>query len=572
MQISATGRLGLSRLTRLFPSSSAAAPILGDGNAHARLSRALIEGQYVSEDLLTQAQSLAATTQRPLGQTLVDMGALSDEHLFAAYAQMTGLTVWDGRGQIADPPPFPPEFLLFNRILPIAQEANTLLVIADPEDDGLIDLLRRLQPDAALAIAPEAEVVFRLESHFQIGDGDDDTRNAPTTDVEHLKDLALEAPIIRQVNDLIGAGVKMGASDIHLEPARTRCELRYRVDGVLHNRPAPTVDEYPAVVSRIKILAQLDIAERRLPQDGRIKIRTGGKDVDIRVSTIPTQFGEDVAMRLLDQKKQVLDLDQLGMTKAFISGFRECLHHSHGLILVTGPTGSGKSTCLYSGLKDIINGTTKIITVEDPIEYEIPGLTQIQVNADIGMTFAGALRSILRHDPDVIFIGEIRDQETADIAVQSALTGHLVLSTIHTNSAVGAIGRLLNMGIPDYMISSSLLAVTGQRLLRRLCPHCRRPVAVDPTLAERFSLPHTATLYEAVGCAECGGIGYKGRMPINELLTVTAGLRHQILTNPTVDNLLAEAAKGGFRTMIEDGMTKVLEGSTTVEEVLRVAR
>lgn len=569
MQISAIGRFGLDRLRQRL---TAAPPRPAMGVAMPRLVEALRDGHFVSDELLDQAIDLAATTGRPLGQTLVDMGALSDEHLFTAYAQMTGLPLWSGRGQICDPPPFPPEFLLFNRILPIASEPHPTLVIADPEDDGLIDLLRRLQPEAALAIYPEAEVVFRLENHFQLGDGEEDGRGAQSTDIEHLKDLALEAPIIRQVNDLIGAGVKMGASDIHLEPARSRCELRYRVDGVLHNRPAPTVDEYPAVVSRIKILAQLDIAERRLPQDGRIKIRTGGKDVDIRVSTIPTQFGEDVAMRLLDQKKQVLDLDQLGMTRGFVGGFRDCLHHSHGLILVTGPTGSGKSTCLYSGLKDIINGTTKIITVEDPIEYEIPGLTQIQVNAEIGMTFAGALRSILRHDPDVIFIGEIRDQETADIAVQSALTGHLVLSTIHTNSAVGAIGRLLNMGIPDYMISSSLLAVTGQRLLRRLCPHCRRPVTADPALAERFHLPAGAMLYEAVGCAECGGIGYKGRMPINELLVVTPGLRHQILSNPTVDNLLAEAGKGGFRTMIDDGMAKVLEGSTTVEEVLRVAR
>lgn len=566
----------ISAIGKLFstPLFHGAAGLVAARPGPSRLEQALLDGRFVSEEMLRQATDLARSTARPLGQTLIDMGVLSDEHLFAAYAQMTGLPQWNGRGQILDPPPFLPEFLVYNRILPIAGEAGTLLVLADPEDDGLIDLLRRLQPDAVLAIAPEAEVMFCLDSHFQLGrdEEEEESPGARTTDIEQLKDLALEAPIIRHVNDMIGAGVKMGASDIHLEPARNRCELRYRVDGVLHNRPAPTPDEYPAVVSRIKILSQLDIAERRLPQDGRIKIRTGGKDVDIRVSTVPTQFGEDVAMRLLDQKKQVLDLDQLGMTVPFIAGFRECLSHSHGLILVTGPTGSGKSTCLYSGLKDIINGTTKIITVEDPIEYEISGLTQIQVNAEIGMTFSGALRSILRHDPDVIFIGEIRDQETADIAVQSALTGHLVLSTIHTNSAVGAIGRLLNMGIPDYMIASSLLAVTGQRLLRRLCPHCRRPVAVDPALASRFHFPADTTVYESVGCPECGNIGYKGRMPINELLEVTAGLRHQILTNPTVDGLLAEAGQGGFRTMIDDGMAKVRDGTTTVEEVLRVAR
>ncbi|GAB3119278.1 GspE/PulE family protein [Novispirillum itersonii] len=537
-----------------------------------RLFQALQASGLISSDLLVQATTLAARTGGALGQTLVDMGALSDEHLFSVYSTMTGLAVWDGKGQVLEPPPFAPEFLLFNRLLPIGGREKPILVLSDPEDDGLLLMLRQLAPDYELMLYPEAEIVFRLENHFQMGDGEEESKTYASTDIEHLKDLALEAPIIRQVNDLIGAGVKMGASDIHLEPSRTRVDLRYRVDGVLHNRPAPTIEEYPAVVSRIKILAQVDIAERRLPQDGRIKLRTSGKDVDIRVSTIPTQFGEDVALRLLDQKKQVLDLDQLGMDQDFISGFRNCLRHSHGLILVTGPTGSGKSTCLYSGLKDIINGTTKIITVEDPVEYEIPGLTQIQVNAEIGMTFAGALRSILRHDPDVVFIGEIRDQETADIAVQSALTGHLVLSTIHTNSAVGAISRLLNMGIPDYMISSSLLAVTGQRLLRRLCPHCRRPTTMDPSLADRYGVPRDAVIHEAVGCPECGEIGYRGRLPITELLVVTPELRHAILTNPTADSLQSEAMKQGFQTMIATGMKAVLAGHTTVEEVLRVAR
>jgi len=557
----------VSAFRDLRPTAKPAKPAAGPLALH------LIEAGLVSPEICAHAAELAGSAGRSLGQALIDMGVLSDEQLFGAYSHVSGLPLWDGRGEIAEDGVFPPDFLLANRILPVSGPAGTIYVVGNPEDDGLIDMIRRLATGAAIALHPESEILFRLESHFQIereAELEDEMQGASS--VEHLKDLALEAPIIRAVNDMIGSGVKMGASDIHLEPFRSRIDLRYRVDGVLHNRPAPLLDDYPAVVSRIKILAQLDIAERRIPQDGRIKLRTGGKDVDIRVSTIPTAFGEDVALRLLDQKKQVLDLGALGFSGHFVERFRACLKHSHGLILVTGPTGSGKSTCLYAGLRDIIDGRTKIITVEDPVEYEIPGLSQIQVNHEIGMGFASALRSILRHDPDVIFIGEIRDQETAEIAVQSALTGHLVLSTIHTNSAIGAVDRLMNMGVADYLIASSVLAMTGQRLVRKLCPHCRRPARIDETLAQRFGLPADATVHEAVGCHECGNIGYRGRMPINEIVVVDARLRNLILTDRSPERMMEASRAAGFLTMIDDGMERVQAGLTTIEEVLRLAR
>jgi general secretion pathway protein E len=531
------------------------------------LERYIEQQQIVPTDILAEAVRLAGKTGRGLGTTLLDMGVFSDDQLYQTYSQLSGLPVWNGRGEVASDLGLAQDFLLFNRVLPVQAEDGITIVIPSPEDDGLIQLLQRLLPGSKLALAAERDIQFRLQSHFDLTD-DGASGGDYVSDIEHLKDLALEAPIIRHVNDMIINGIKMGASDIHLEPMKHKIELRYRVDGVLHSRPAPTAEEYPAIVSRIKILSQLDIAERRLPQDGRFSLKSGGKDVDIRVSTIPTTAGEDIAMRLLDQKKQLLSLDALGITPAATLQLREVLRKSHGLILVTGPTGSGKTTTLYSGLRDIIDGEKKIITVEDPVEYDIPGITQIPVNADIGVTFASTLRSILRHDPDVILVGEIRDRDTAEIAVQAALTGHLVLSTVHTNSAVGAIGRLLNMGVADYLLASSLIAVTGQRLLRRLCPHCRRAHRVDAALHDKFGLPLGAEIYAAAGCDVCGGIGYRGRLPICEFLRIDAAVRSAILSEPTAERIAATASD--YHTMMNDGMARVLMGETTIDEVLRV--
>lgn len=540
--------------------------------AHTWLGSLLLERGLLEEDSLTRIEDICRSNPQRLSRLLVDTGVISQEALYQLFSGALGLPIWDNEGEPFLDETFPDGFLDYNRILPVRRNEKTWLVIDDPEDDGLLDLLQRLYPVYQVALTYPPKLTAAFNKLLAVDRGDEPEQSSLSfSDVGHLKDLALEAPIIRLVNECINAGVEMGASDIHLEPGKNQIELRYRVDGVLHVRPAPAPEDYPAVISRIKILANLDIAERRLPQDGRIRMRTGGREVDIRVSTLPTPHGEDVVLRILDQKQQSLSLGSTGLSPNIVERYKRNLQRSNGLILVTGPTGSGKSTTLYSALKEIIDGTRKIITVEDPVEYELPGISQIQVNEAAGLTFANILRSILRHDPDVIFIGEIRDRETAEIAVQSALTGHLVLSTIHTNSATGAIGRFLDMEVADYLLASSLVAVSAQRLVRRLCDHCKQPVTPDAAIVERFGMTPDERIYRANGCPKCAQTGYRGRMAIAEILEMTPALRQQILSNPSADALNARAREEHFQTMIDDGMIKVREGLTTIEEVLRVA-
>lgn len=544
----------------------------GQFSAFPGLGALLVERGILEPASLARIEEIRAGNPQRLSRMVVDMGLVSQEALCQLYSETMDLPVWDGNGEPFLDPAFPEGYLDYNRILPVRVEQGVWLVIDDPEDDGLIDMLARLYPDARLAIATPQKLSHAFkELIVTSGRDEEDQISLSLEDVGHLKDLALEAPIIRMVNDLITAGVETGASDIHLEPGKNKVDLRYRVDGVLHAKPAPSVDDYPAVISRIKILSNLDIAERRLPQDGRIRMRASGREVDIRVSTLPTQHGEDVVLRLLDQKQQSLSLEATGMSPHTIELYKRNLARSNGLILVTGPTGSGKSTTLYAGLSQLIDGKKKIVTVEDPIEYELPGISQIQVNDAAGLTFAVVLRSVLRHDPDVIFIGEIRDRETAEIAIQASLTGHLVLSTIHTNSATGAIGRFLDMGVADYLLASSLAAVSAQRLVRCLCVACKEPVHPDVTTTERFGIQPSETIYRAAGCNKCAQTGYQGRMAIAEMLETTSALRQQILRDPSGDALIAVARHEHFVNMIEDGVTKVRAGLTTIEEVLRVA-
>ena len=538
----------------------------------ARLGALLVQRGLLEPEGLHRIETLRTRNPQRLSTLVVDMGLLSQDTLFELFSQALELPLWDGEGEPFVDGSFPEGYLQYNRILPLRREGQVWLVVDDPEDDGLLDMLERLHPGARLALTTPQKLSHALNSLLGGADREEPSQSSLSLeDVGHLKDLALEAPIIRLVSDLITTGVEMGASDIHLEPTKSRTDLRYRVDGVLHSRPAPSVEDYAAVASRIKILANLDIAERRLPQDGRIRMRTGGRDVDIRVSTLPTPHGEDIVLRLLDQKQQALSLEATGLAPQIIRQYQENLQRSNGLILVTGPTGSGKSSTLYSGLRDIIDGSRKIITVEDPVEYELRGISQIQVNDAAGLSFANVLRSILRHDPDVIFIGEIRDRDTADIAVQAALTGHLVLSTIHTNSATGAIGRFLDMGVADYLLASSLAAVSAQRLVRRLCEACKEAAPADATAVERFGLRPEERVYRAVGCPKCARTGYRGRMAIAEMLELTPTLRQQILRDPSTSALDAVAKVEHFRTMIDDGIARVREGLTTLEEVLRVA-
>jgi general secretion pathway protein E len=396
-------------------------------------------------------------------------------------------------------------------------------------------------------------------------------------DIEHLKDLASEAPVIRLVNLMITRAVEGRASDIHTEPFENRLKIRYRIDGVLVEVESPPSRLSAAIISRIKIMAKLNIAERRLPQDGRIQLRVQGKEIDLRVSTTPTMHGESVVMRILDKANVVLDFGALGFSPDMLERFTKVLNMPHGIILVTGPTGSGKTTTLYTALQKINTPERKILTVEDPVEYQLEGVNQIQVKPQIDLTFANALRSIVRQDPDVIMIGEMRDLETAKIAVQSALTGHLVLSTVHTNDAAGGITRLLDMGVDDYLLTSTVNGILAQRLVRVLCPKCREPYRALPEMVRelklnRFTDARDIQLYKPVGCDHCGGIGYKGRAAIMEFMVVTDRIRAQILKHSDAGDIEVTAREEGMYTMYEDGLRKVLNGMTTLEEVLRVTQ
>jgi general secretion pathway protein E len=390
--------------------------------------------------------------------------------------------------------------------------------------------------------------------------------------VEHLRDMASEAPVIRLVNALLSRALESRASDIHIEPFENQLKVRYRIDGILHEIDPPPRQLKAAVISRLKILAQLNIAERRLPQDGRIKVKIGGKDVDLRISTIPTLYGESVVIRLLERSQIFTELESLGFSPDIYKSFNEMIYKPHGMILVTGPTGSGKSTTLYCALQKINDPTKKIITIEDPVEYQLNGVNQIHVKPQIGLTFANGLRSIVRQDPDIIMIGEIRDAETAGIAIQAALTGHLVFSTLHTNDAAGAVARLMEMGVEDYLLASALLGVLAQRLVRRLCIECRAQVPFQSSRVEEFSGYPPATVWEPIGCDACSGTGYLGRVGAYELLPATPEICKLIVQRSDANRIRGMAISQGMRLLREDGWQKVRDGVTTLAEVLRVTR
>jgi general secretion pathway protein E len=401
-----------------------------------------------------------------------------------------------------------------------------------------------------------------------------DENNRSEDDIEHLRDLASEAPVIRLVNLIIQRAVEQRASDIHVEPFENRLKVRYRIDGVLHEVESPPAASTAAVISRIKIMAKLNIAERRLPQDGRIMIRVQGKELDLRVSTVPTAHGESVVMRILDREAVVFDFKTLGFTDQFLQKFLNVLELPHGIMLVTGPTGSGKTTTLYTALSQLNTADVKIITVEDPVEYQIEGINQIQAKPQIGLDFSHALRSIVRQDPDIIMIGEMRDLETAKIAIQSALTGHLVLSTLHTNNAAGGITRMLDMGVEDYLLTSTVNGILAQRLVRRLDKSVATPFEAMPEVVREYKLDtftdeRPIRLYKP-GSSPTNPTGYFGRTTIMEFLVMSDALRRLIMQHAGMGEIEEQARREGMRTMFEDGLVKSLQGQTTIEEVLRV--
>ncbi len=477
-----------------------------------------------------------------------------------------------------------PEFLKSHHVLPLqAGDGRLDVVMAAPQDAFVLQALHlttglRVHPAVGTPSEIDQALVRFLDEQPVSEDGGDriDLEGEAADFVEHLRDLASEAPVIRLVNAIIGRVIELRASDIHLEPFDDGLHVRYRIDGVLHPGEVVAAAQGAAVSSRVKLLAHLDIAERRLPQDGRIKTRVKGRELDLRVSTVPTVHGESVVMRVLDRASVRFGLEDMGFEKDTLERFNHLIARPHGILLVTGPTGSGKTTTLYAALAKLDSQTQKIITVEDPVEYQLEGINQIQVHTQINLTFANALRSILRQDPDIIMIGEMRDGETAQIAVQSSLTGHLVLSTLHTNTAASAVVRMQDMGVERYLITSTVNGVLAQRLVRRLCSHCKAPVQPAPEVLQssglgRFVAPG-APIHEARGCERCRGTGYQGRTGIHELLVVDEALRSAILQGQDASALQHLAIKAGMYTLYEDGLRKVAAGVTSLDELLRVTQ
>ena len=456
-----------------------------------------------------------------------------------------------------------------------------MLALADPLDRFTADAIAaatglKVRIEVAVPIELEAALDRLCPAEDTAAKGDAETGADPLEeDTERLKDLASEAPVIRLVNQIIARAVETQASDIHIEPFEDALRVRYRYDGVLHEVESQPPRLAAAITSRIKIMARLDIAERRLPQDGRIRLAVRGQEVDFRISTVASMYGETVVLRVLDRSTVVFDYARLGLAEPVVARLSQALQLPNGIVLVTGPTGSGKTTTLYTGLLSLNSVTRKVVTIEDPIEYQLRGITQIQVKPQIGLTFASLLRSILRQDPDVIMVGEIRDIETAEIAVQAALTGHLVLSTLHTNSAAASITRLRDMGLEDYLITAVLRGVLAQRLLRRLCPDCRRPAAASPELNQRFGLDDThgpPVLWHAVGCPHCRGTGYRGRQAIAEFLEPNDETARLVFARADHAAVERAAVAAGMTTMFQAGLEAALAGTTTIEEVVRSIR
>lgn len=554
------------------------------------LTRQLVAAGNLDAGDIERVNRLKTASGDRLETILTRLGLVSENDIANALARTLDLQLVE-RDEFPNRPllegKISARFLRDVRALPIANvPEGIVLAMADPLDEYTVQSVRVATNQPVLRrVARPADLDAAFERLYggERPVGNDavvpaviDDEQA-LDDITRLKDLASEAPVVRLVNGLITRAVEARASDIHIEPYDGRIAVRFRIDSVLREVESPPIALRAAIVSRIKIMARLNIAERRLPQDGRIRFAVRGREIDLRISTAPTLHGESVVLRILDRESLVLDFVQLGFSADALRQFLDVLRRPHGVLLVTGPTGSGKTTTLYASVARLNTAEKKIITVEDPVEYQLDGVNQIQVKPQIGLTFAQTLRSILRHDPDIILIGEIRDFETAEIAIQAALTGHLVLSTLHTNDAPSALTRLLDMGVADYLIVSTLNAVIAQRLVRTLCEHCRESYRAMPELLTRIRATPKAdnspvTLYRARGCTQCDGTGYVGRTAIFELLPMIDDVRRIVLTKPDAAEIRRAAIALGMRTMYEDGLAKALAGVTTIEEVLRVTR
>lgn len=546
----------------------------------------LLNAGKISKENITRALRLQdeQSEQEKIGAILVKLGLVSERDVAESLSDQLDLPVV-GSGQYPDRSvhvtSISGNFLKKRRTVVLDEDDDALtLAMADPLDDYTVHALRLCSGKPVvvrIGIPSEIEAAL-LALDNSSGDDSNSGERLSTQfmdDVEQLKELAGEAPIIKLVNQIIIRAAEAGASDIHIEPFEGVLTVRYRIDGLLREADSPPIESAAAVISRIKIMASLNIAERRLAQDGRFRHRVRGVDYDFRVSTVPTMHGESVVMRLLQRNQQVQSFESLGFSEDQAAAMRNLLEVPHGVLLVTGPTGSGKSTTLYAALSHLNDPQRMIITVEDPVEYNIPGINQMQAKPQIGLTFANALRSIVRQDPDVIMIGEMRDGETAQIAVQSALTGHLVLSTLHTNDAPGSIMRMIDMGVQDYLLTSAVNAIQAQRLVRKLCEHCKEEYEPMREIVQRWQLDKLApagpvTLHRATGCKHCGNTGFTGRTAILEILHITDAIRQLVLGSADASAIRRLALDEGMQPMREDGFRKVLAGITTLEEVLRV--
>jgi len=550
-----------------------------------QLGDILLESGLVTQAQLTEAYDEHQRAGRALGRVLVERGVLTETQLVAALAQQIGLRFVD----LSDYPidgaalaSVPPNVCRRYNALPIGyDEGKLMLAMSDPANVFAIDDIRSLTGrEVKPVVATKADLVSAINRYHRAeGDLDDLTMAAldgePDEDLNDLKEVVEDAPIVKFVNLLITQAIQDRASDIHIEPTERDVRVRFRIDGVLHEIMRSPKNIQAGVTSRLKIMADINIAERRIPQDGRLSVTVNGNKIDLRVATLPTVWGEKVVMRVLDNSTAMLKLSDLGFSDSNYERYARSFTKPYGMILVTGPTGSGKSTTLYATLNIVSKPEINVITVEDPVEYRIPGINQVQTNVKAGLSFASALRSILRSDPDVVLIGEVRDHETAQIAIEAALTGHLVLSTLHTNDAPSAVTRLTEMGIEPFLVGSALDCILAQRLARRLCMKCREPYTAEPEVLINARFPwqdgqELPTLHRAVGCSACSKTGYKGRLALHEVMPVSEEIERLAVERASAIAIGQVAREQGMMTLRDDGMAKVLAGVTTLEEILRV--
>ena len=558
-----------------------------------KIGQILIEKGYITAEQLETALARQSELQLPIGKILLEMECLADEELAEALSLQWHLPYCKPVELNIEPSvlvSISPRQAERFQVIPIALQAGRLtLATADLRNIEAIDIIREtLQYQIKLAIASETQIAAALKKYYgtslesvaavleDLNESElSPYRNQVVSEVSHIapETMTNEAPIIRLVNTIIAGAIKLGASDIHLEPFDQLVKVRYRVDGVLQETHSPPKNLYQAVISRIKLMAGMDITERRIPQDGRIRIQLLQQEIDLRVAVAPTLFGEAAVLRILNRQSILLSLDQLGLSAQNLTVFSNVIHRPHGMILVTGPTGSGKTTTLYGALQKLNESFRKIITIEDPIEYQLQGVNQMQVNPKVDFTFAQGLRTVVRHDPDIILVGEIRDRETAEVAIQSALTGHLVLATLHTNDASSAFTRLIDMGIEEFLVASTVRGVLAQRLVRKLCPHCKMAYTITDQERELLGgTQHDDEFYHSEGCDQCNQIGYRGQIGLFEMLETTEEIERLIMERSSSSRIRETAIRQGMVTLRADGLQKIKSGITSLAEVLRVTQ